>query len=130
MLHVDHPPLLSIVMMFGLIGLLVYGAIAFLPYKTFAGWLPDSTRETVGKLTIQSLTQGDLVVHVDHGIGRFVGLSTIEAAGAPSAAPHFLDDRREIHWFSAFPEEAHLLKAKSMIWPVFEISTNDRLSPI
>ena len=26
---------------------------------------------------------GDLVVHVDHGIGRFVGLKTIDAAGAP-----------------------------------------------
>jgi transcription-repair coupling factor (superfamily II helicase) len=26
---------------------------------------------------------GDLVVHVDHGIGRFVGLKTIHAAGAP-----------------------------------------------
>ena len=26
---------------------------------------------------------GDLVVHVDHGIGRFAGLQTIEAAGAP-----------------------------------------------
>ena len=30
-----------------------------------------------------SLTVGDLVVHADHGIGRFVGLSTIEAAGDP-----------------------------------------------
>jgi transcription-repair coupling factor (superfamily II helicase) len=30
-----------------------------------------------------SLSAGDLVVHVDHGIGRFIGLSTIEAAGAP-----------------------------------------------
>ncbi|GLK55651.1 transcription-repair coupling factor (superfamily II helicase) [Methylopila capsulata] len=29
------------------------------------------------------LAAGDLVVHVDHGIGRFVGLKTIEAAGAP-----------------------------------------------
>ena len=25
----------------------------------------------------------DIVVHVDHGIGRFVGLRAIEAAGAP-----------------------------------------------
>ncbi len=31
----------------------------------------------------QSLAPGDLVVHVDHGIGRFEGLKTIEAAGAP-----------------------------------------------
>src|SRR5262249_23572706 len=30
-----------------------------------------------------SLAPGDLVVHVDHGIGRFEGLQPIEAAGAP-----------------------------------------------
>ncbi|MFN3613429.1 MAG: transcription-repair coupling factor [Rubrimonas sp.] len=30
-----------------------------------------------------SLSIGDLVVHVDHGIGRYLGLTTIEAAGAP-----------------------------------------------
>jgi len=30
-----------------------------------------------------SLSAGDLVVHVDHGIGRFLGLKAIEAAGAP-----------------------------------------------
>ena len=30
-----------------------------------------------------ALMAGDLVVHVDHGIGRFVGLKTIEAVGAP-----------------------------------------------
>ena len=32
---------------------------------------------------VTSLAAGDLVVHVDHGIGRFVGLRAIEAAGAP-----------------------------------------------
>ncbi|HEY8565326.1 MAG TPA: transcription-repair coupling factor [Beijerinckiaceae bacterium] len=32
---------------------------------------------------VAALTPGDLVVHVDHGIGRFVGLKNIEAAGAP-----------------------------------------------
>lgn len=31
----------------------------------------------------QSLGPGDLVVHVDHGIGRFTGLETVTAAGAP-----------------------------------------------
>ena len=31
----------------------------------------------------QSLTQGDLVVHVEHGIGRYTGLETVTAAGAP-----------------------------------------------
>ncbi len=30
-----------------------------------------------------TLAEGDLVVHVDHGIGRYVGLETIEAGGAP-----------------------------------------------
>ena len=30
-----------------------------------------------------SLAAGDLVVHVDHGIGRFIGLKQIEAMGAP-----------------------------------------------
>jgi transcription-repair coupling factor (superfamily II helicase) len=32
---------------------------------------------------VGTLNAGDLVVHVDHGIGRFVGLQTIDAAGAP-----------------------------------------------
>ncbi|MHA1528747.1 MAG: CarD family transcriptional regulator, partial [Alphaproteobacteria bacterium] len=31
----------------------------------------------------QSLTTGDLVVHLDHGVGRYLGLETIAAAGAP-----------------------------------------------
>jgi len=30
----------------------------------------------------QALTQGDLVVHVDHGIGRYLGLEVVTAAGA------------------------------------------------
>lgn len=30
----------------------------------------------------QSLSPGDLVVHVDHGVGRFVGLEVVTAAGA------------------------------------------------
>ena len=32
---------------------------------------------------VTSLATGDLVVHVEHGIGRFVGLQTIEVGGAP-----------------------------------------------
>jgi transcription-repair coupling factor (superfamily II helicase) len=40
---------------------------------------------------VASLTAGDLVVHVDHGIGRFMGLKAIEAAGAPH-------DCLEIHY--------------------------------
>ncbi len=40
---------------------------------------------------VAALTAGDLVVHVDHGIGRFIGLETISAAGAPH-------DCLEIHY--------------------------------
>jgi transcription-repair coupling factor (superfamily II helicase) len=40
---------------------------------------------------VTSLMPGDLVVHVDHGIGRFIGLTNIEAAGAPH-------DCLEIHY--------------------------------
>ena len=31
----------------------------------------------------QGLSAGDLIVHVDHGIGRYIGLETVTAAGAP-----------------------------------------------
>ncbi|MDD7972504.1 transcription-repair coupling factor [Roseinatronobacter alkalisoli] len=31
----------------------------------------------------QSLSPGDLIVHVDHGVGRYTGLETITAMGAP-----------------------------------------------
>src|SRR5207244_7147268 len=43
----------------------------------------------IAEVTI--LDAGDLVVHVDHGIGRFTGLQTIMAAGAPH-------DCLEIHY--------------------------------
>src|SRR5204862_3338321 len=32
---------------------------------------------------VTSLSSGDIVVHVEHGIGRFVGLQTLDVAGAP-----------------------------------------------
>jgi transcription-repair coupling factor (superfamily II helicase) len=41
---------------------------------------------------VTGLAAGDLVVHVDHGIGRFAGLRAIEAAGAPH-------DCLEIHYY-------------------------------
>ncbi|WP_245454148.1 transcription-repair coupling factor [Aquabacter cavernae] len=46
-------------------------------------------QDVLSELT--ALTAGDLVVHVDHGIGRFVGLKAIEAMGAPH-------DCLEIHY--------------------------------
>ena len=38
-----------------------------------------------------TLNSGDIVVHIDHGIGRFIGLKTITAAGVPR-------DCLEIHY--------------------------------
>jgi transcription-repair coupling factor (superfamily II helicase) len=43
---------------------------------------------------VGTLSAGDLVVHVDHGIGRFIGLKAIEAAGTPH-------DCLEIHYAEA-----------------------------
>ncbi len=44
---------------------------------------PRKRRKAENFLTeTQSLSAGDLVVHVDHGIGRFLGLEVVTAAGA------------------------------------------------
>ena len=45
---------------------------------------------------VAGLDEGSLVVHAEHGIGRFVGLVTIEAAGAPRACLelHYADDAK------------------------------------
>ena len=32
---------------------------------------------------VTSLATGDLVVHVEHGIGRYIGLQTLDVSGAP-----------------------------------------------
>ncbi|MGC9418235.1 MAG: transcription-repair coupling factor [Rhodovulum sp.] len=45
---------------------------------------PKKRRKAENFLTeAQSLSPGDLVVHVEHGVGRYNGLETITAAGAP-----------------------------------------------
>ena len=51
-------------------------------------------QDFIAELT--SLSAGDLVVHVDHGIGRFVGLKTIEALGTPHDCLeiHYADNNR------------------------------------
>ncbi len=44
---------------------------------------PKKRRKAENFLTeVQSLSHGDLVVHVDHGVGRFHGLEVVTAAGA------------------------------------------------
>ncbi len=35
-----------------------------------------------------SLSQNDLIVHVDHGVGRYIGLETVTAMGAPHECLH------------------------------------------
>ncbi|GKY88988.1 transcription-repair coupling factor [Sinisalibacter aestuarii] len=45
---------------------------------------PKKRRRAENFLTeTNALSPGDLVVHVDHGVGRYTGLETITAAGAP-----------------------------------------------
>ncbi|MFV2052776.1 transcription-repair coupling factor [Aliiroseovarius sp. YM-037] len=45
---------------------------------------PKRKRRAENFLTeAQSLSPGDLIVHVDHGVGRYTGLETITAMGAP-----------------------------------------------
>jgi transcription-repair coupling factor (superfamily II helicase) len=51
-------------------------------------------QDFISELT--SLSAGDLVVHVDHGIGRFVGIKAIEALGLPHDCLeiHYADNNR------------------------------------
>ena len=45
---------------------------------------PQRKKKASDALTqASSLNAGDLVVHIDHGIGRFIGLKAIEVTGAP-----------------------------------------------
>ncbi len=45
---------------------------------------PKKRRKAENFLTeAQSLSPGDLIVHVDHGVGRYRGLETVHALGAP-----------------------------------------------
>ena len=50
---------------------------------------PKKKRRAENFLTeAQSLSPGDLVVHVDHGVGRYMGLEVVEALGAPHECIH------------------------------------------
>ncbi len=64
------------------------GNLAFIGEQDILGdrLVRKSRRKAKGANVITEatgLSEGDLVVHVDHGIGRFIGLKTIEAVGAP-----------------------------------------------
>jgi len=63
-------------------------AIAFISEQDILGDRLVRPRKASRKLDnfiseVTSLAAGDIVVHVDHGIGRFVGLQALEVAGAP-----------------------------------------------
>jgi len=50
---------------------------------------PKKKRRADNFLTeTQSLSPGDLIVHVDHGVGRYMGLEVVEALGAPHECIH------------------------------------------
>ena len=76
---------------------------------------------------VASLAAGDIVVHADHGIGRFIGLRTIEAMGAPHDCVeiHYAGDDRlflpveNIELLSRYGSdsaEAHLDKLGGGAW--------------
>ncbi|MEL7026433.1 MAG: transcription-repair coupling factor [Pseudomonadota bacterium] len=50
---------------------------------------PKKKRRAENFLTeAQSLSPGDLIVHVDHGVGRYKGLEVVQALGAPHECIH------------------------------------------
>ncbi|MDB5625807.1 MAG: transcription-repair coupling factor [Tardiphaga sp.] len=63
-------------------------AVAVITEQDILGDRLVRTRKSSRKLDnfiseITSMAVGDIVVHVEHGIGRFVGLQTLEVGGAP-----------------------------------------------
>lgn len=85
-----------------------------------------------------ALSAGDIVVHVDHGIGRFIGLRSIEAAGAPHECLelHYAGDDRlflpveNIELLSRYgSEEAHatLDKLGGVAWQSRKAKLKKRL---
>ncbi len=63
-------------------------AVAFITEQDILGDRLVRPRKASRKLDnfiseVTSLSTGDIVVHVEHGIGRFIGLQTLDVAGAP-----------------------------------------------
>jgi transcription-repair coupling factor (superfamily II helicase) len=87
---------------------------------------------------VAGLDEGSLVVHAEHGIGRFVGLVTIEAAGAPRACLelHYADQAKlflpveNIDLLSRYGSdaaEAHLDKLGGGAWQARKAKLKKRL---
>jgi len=101
---------------------------------------PKRRRKAENFLTeAQSLSPGDLVVHVDHGVGRYTGLETITAMGAPHeciALEYAGGDRlylpvENIELLSRFGHEEGLLdKLGGGAWQARKARLKDRLREI
>ena len=87
----------------------------------------------------QSLSPGDLVVHVDHGVGRYMGLETISAMGAPHeciALEYAGGDRlflpvENIELLSLFGHEEGLLdKLGSGAWQAKKARLKERIRQV
>src|SRR6202030_680338 len=66
------------------------GALQASRKKVVIALWSEGSRDRMGSMlrdhklhNVTSVDSGDLVVHVEHGIGRFVGLQTLEVSGAP-----------------------------------------------
>jgi len=88
---------------------------------------------------VDSLSPGDLVVHVEHGVGRFRGLETIQALGAPHAclALEYAENTRlylpveNIELLSRFGHEDGLLdRLGGGAWQARKAKLKDRIREI
>lgn len=90
---------------------------------------------------VASLSEGDLVVHVDHGIGRFGGLETLEIGGAPHDCLRLLyanDDKlflpvENLELLSRFGSEdamAQLDKLGGVGWQARHAKVKERIKAI
>jgi transcription-repair coupling factor (superfamily II helicase) len=86
----------------------------------------------------QSLHDGELVVHKDHGIGRFVGLETVQAGGAPHDCLKIMYDGGDrlfvpvenseiISRYGSADEEAKLDKLGAASWQSRKAKLKERM---
>lgn len=83
----EQPPTTPTIALLGLEGGFETDQLCVLSEEDILGERYSSSKRRTRRthdalLELQNLSVGDLVVHVDHGIGRFVGLQTLTAAGA------------------------------------------------
>src|SRR5699024_9912877 len=57
-------------------------------------------KQSITLKELNSLSKGDFVVHIDHGIGRFGGLQKIDVEGKPQEAIKLLYAKRDVLYLS------------------------------